>query len=181
MKMTSPVLSKTSAILALALAVILGAAAPSMAAQPKPPLAESSPEDVDLRDNRAQLELLANYQSAREIARILRSPGEVEILVDSDTGDVLSAVELDGLILPFALSPLGPGCTTTSLCMTATTNVPYGYTGTGTLSLTWSSIKQVKTGDRRGAFTWNGIRNEYRANVIANLTTPVTITKIERL
>jgi hypothetical protein len=38
--------------------------------------------------------------------------------------------------------------------MVSTANVPYGYSGTGTKSGTWSAIKQMQSGDRSSRFEW---------------------------
>lgn len=134
----------------------------------------------DAPDYRAELEAIAGTQTPQEIDAIASSGEAVQILVDSATGEVLAALEPEQVMSPFALSPVGPGCTTTSLCMRTTSNVPYGYTGSGSLNGTWGSINKVTPGNVSGAFTWNGLRNAFAANVTANLTSPVTVTKIER-
>lgn len=131
-------------------------------------------------DYRAQLEAIASTQSPEQIAAIASSGGHVEILVDSGTGRILAAVKPATAVTPFVLSPIGPGCTTTSLCMTTTTNIPYGCSGSGSLTGTWSSIIRVTPGNVSGSFDWNGLRNSFAAGVVVNLTSPVTVTRIAR-
>jgi hypothetical protein len=165
---------------AIALATTLAVAAPASAGEKPSSLKPVATEQVPSLDYVPYLEALAPIQTEEEIETVMASDGPVELLVDSATGDVLAALAPDDLMVPFALSPLGPGCSTVSPCMARSGGISYGYIGTGTLNGSWSPIFQVKTGDRAGAFTWNGIRNAYPAQRTVNLTSTVTITKIER-
>lgn len=167
-------------MIVLMVAAAVTVAGPAAASESSSGLEPVAAERVASRDYVPYLEYLATHQTEDEIDEVMASGGPVELLVDSANGEVLAAFDPGTVMTPFALSPVGPGCTSMSLCMTTSSSIPYGYTGTGTTSGTWGSIKQVKTGDRSGAFTWNGIRNAYGANTTANLTTPVTVSKIER-
>ena len=153
-------------------------AAPAHGLQPVSS-ATSSASGGDYTD---QLEKLVGTQSPNEIHAIATSGGKVQVLVDSSTGKVIAA--LKPATNPFtgmALSPVGPGCTLTSLCMKTTSNLPYGYTGTGSLSGTWSPIHSVTGGDHAARFTQSsGLRIAYAAGVTATYTTSVTIVLIER-
>ncbi|WP_420363511.1 hypothetical protein AABM26_03895 [Curtobacterium aetherium] len=71
-------------------------------------------------------------QTDRDVAAIRRQEGAT-ILTDPDTGQVLAAVSPRSA-LGRALNPIGPGCSTTSLCMRSSAGVPYGYSGTGARS-----------------------------------------------
>lgn len=51
-----------------------------------------------------------------------------------------------------AVSQLGPGCSTTSVCLIRTDGTPIGYDGTGTLNLTQSNIRTVMAGTRATTF-----------------------------
>lgn len=125
-------------------------------------------------DYRARLNELRNVQTRSDIGRIVRNGGPSQLLVDSRSGEVLAAIAL-----PLrALSSVGPGCSGISLCMCG--GSPYGYTGSGSLSSSWKSIASVSAGDRQSAFVWNGAQRTYGAYATAHLTSPVTITKIQR-
>jgi hypothetical protein len=47
-----------------------------------------------------------------------------------------------------AVYMVGPGCSTTSVCMRRGDGTPIGYDGTGTLAITQSSIRSVAAGSR---------------------------------
>lgn len=122
---------------------------------------------------------LAGIQTAEEIEVISASERPKELLVDGSTGKTISAIEVEAGTAPLALSPLSPGCSTTSLCMLGA--YPYGYVGTGVKTGSWKNITRVQTGDRTGVFDWNGIRNAYGKNTGVNLTNGIfNITRIER-
>jgi hypothetical protein len=121
---------------------------------------------------------LAGSQSQEEIDRIANSGHKVQLLVDPKAGKILAAIDTESTFTPSALTRLGPGCTTTSLCML--NSVPNGYIGTGSLSGTWSSVYRYSTGDRIGTFRYNGLDWTHAAYITINLTTPETITYIAR-
>lgn len=132
-------------------------------------------------DYRAELEKLAGSQNARDISTVLASGGHIEILVDSETGATLAALKAPRVdAMGSGLSPLGPGCSIASLCMSTASQIFYGFIGTGALAGTWSPINRVTPGDIGGSFDWNGLRNTFAAGVATNLTSPVTITRISR-
>lgn len=168
-------------VAATGIALVVAIAAPATAAVSgslAPIDGTSAPTQTDYR---AKLENLSNEQTAQDIATIMASGGHIEVLVDSATGRELAALKAgpDG-IAPFALSPVGPGCTTTSLCMSTANSIFYGFTGTGALGGSWSPIIRVTPGNTKGSFDWNGLRNTYAAGVVVNLTSAVTVTRISR-
>lgn len=182
--MNTPTKRKPAA-LALAVAIVAMSsvfiAAPAYADNDNGSLAPDEAQTTILgNDNRSLLEDLSKTQTDDEIENIIAAGGPVELLVETETGEVLAALNPSTVLSPFAITPVGPGCSTTSLCMTNTSNIPYGYQGTGSLNGTWASTKQYKTGNRSGAFTYNGLRWAHASLTTINLTSPATITKIER-
>ncbi|WP_139200643.1 hypothetical protein [Curtobacterium sp. MMLR14_010] len=125
----------------------------------------------------ARLSALRETQSPAEAAAILEGGGNVQALVDPDTGAALAAFRSSAR----ALVSVGPGCTTTSACMRSSTGIPYGYTGTGTKSGTWKNIIRVGAGDRRTSYAAsNGAAYNYNAGVNIEWARPVTVVKISR-
>ncbi|MEN2741620.1 hypothetical protein ABCS02_27870 [Microbacterium sp. X-17] len=106
-----------------------------------PPIVATNSGYVD------QLEKLVGTQSEEEIEAIENLPGPVQLLVDSETGETLAAIP-EQITLSRALTLVGPGCSTTSMCLK--NSVPNGYQGTGSLSGSWKRVPQVATGDRAG-------------------------------
>ena len=103
--------------------------------------------------------------------------GNVQALVDPNDGSVLAAFRSSTR----ALTPVGPGCTTTSACMTSSTGVPYGLTGSGTKTGTWKNIVRVAAGDRRTSYSAsNGAAYNYSAGVTISWSRPVTVVKVSR-
>lgn len=124
-----------------------------------------------------RLTALAGEQSASEAERVLQAGGDVQALVDPDTGQTLAAFRSSSR----ALVSVGPGCTTASACMNSSTGTPYGYTGSGTKTGTWKSIVRVSAGDRRTSYSAsNGAEYNYNAGVTVSWTKPVTVVKIAR-
>lgn len=125
----------------------------------------------------ARLATLAQTQSQSEAERILDGGGNVQALVDPNDGSVLAAFRSSTR----ALTPVGPGCTTTSACMTSSTGVPYGLTGSGTKTGTWKNIVRVAAGDRRTSYSAsNGAAYNYSAGVTISWSRPVTVVKVSR-
>ncbi|SBN63673.1 hypothetical protein GA0004736_2611 [Curtobacterium sp. 9128] len=125
----------------------------------------------------ARLAALQETQSTADAERILASGGNVQALVDPDTGEVLAAFRSSAR----ALTPVTPGCTTTSACMTSSSGVPYGYTGSGTRTGSWKNIVRVGAGDRRTSYAAsNGAAYNYSAGVTISWARPVTVVKISR-
>lgn len=135
------------------------------------------------------LRTLQGHQSAAEIDALMTDDVPVEALVDPSTGTVLAVrrVPARGTALKErkvqvrALTPVGPGCTSTSACMRRSTGGPYGLTGTGTKKGTWKNVTGVSSGNRRTTF-WasNGMAYEYRADTSVNWSGQVTVTKVSR-
>ncbi|WFR66293.1 hypothetical protein P9139_15515 [Curtobacterium flaccumfaciens] len=131
----------------------------------------------ELGPSKRTLEQLSEVQTRAEIDALVDSTVPVRLLVDAATGRVEAAVPISAR----ALTPVGPGCTSTSVCMKTNSGVPYGLTGSGTKTGSWKKIIRISSGDRRTSF-WasNGMAYEYRANsdVVMNVT--VTVTKVQR-
>ncbi|WIB15826.1 hypothetical protein DEJ34_01480 [Curtobacterium sp. MCPF17_050] len=126
----------------------------------------------------ARLEQVGATQSEGDIAAV-RQQGGATLLTDPDTGQVVAAVSQRSA-LGRALNPIGPGCSTTSLCMRSSSHVPYGYSGTGSRSGTWKSISDNRAGDRRSRFEWRGGAMTLSAGEVNYFGRPVTMTRISR-
>lgn len=125
----------------------------------------------------ARLSALRGTQSPAEAEAILEGGGNVQALVDPETGAVLAAFRSSTR----ALTPVTPGCTPTSACMKTSTGIPYAYTGTGTRTGTWKNIISVGAGDRRTSYTAsNGAAYNYNKGVTIRWGSPVTVVKISR-
>jgi Ni/Co efflux regulator RcnB len=125
----------------------------------------------------ARLAQLAETQSAADAERIMNGGGDVQALVDPDTGQVLAAFRSTSR----SLVSVGPGCTTSSACMNSSTGVPYGYTGSGTKTGTWKNSVRVSAGDRRTSYAAsNGAAYNYSAGVTISWSRAVTVVKISR-
>ncbi|WP_041582773.1 hypothetical protein [Xylanimonas cellulosilytica] len=135
---------------------------------------------------RTVLEDLAETQSAEQVAAIYDSGVPAEFLWDPEANEFLAAVEIAPTISTFAITALGPGCATGSVCMRNSSNLHYGYIGTGTLSGTWNSINYMYAGNLTTRFTYkNGTGTqtvELKAGVSATLsgTDMVTVTRLAR-
>lgn len=135
-------------------------------------------ESILVPDYTEMLWSLAGSQSEEEIDRIENSGHKVQLLVDPEAGKILAAIDTESTVTPSALTPVGPGCSTTSLCML--NGVPNGYTGTGSLYGTWSNVYQYATGDKIGTFRYGGLDWTHNPYTIVNLPTPEKITYIAR-
>ncbi|MFJ4074420.1 hypothetical protein [Curtobacterium sp. NPDC089991] len=152
---------------AAAVIVVLGIGALPTAANATTPAPTTLAVLTDLRGT----------QSHAEIDAVMQGAAPVEALADPDTGDILAAMSVRSR----ALTPVGPGCTSTSACMLRSSGGPYGLTGTGTKTGTWRGVTGVKSGSRRTSF-WasNGMAYEYRAGASVTWTKAVTVTKVSR-
>ncbi|MGK5440435.1 hypothetical protein ACSNN7_01185 [Micromonospora sp. URMC 105] len=162
-----------TALAAIALVLGLGATSASADGRLSP-----SGKSTLVPDYTQMLWSLVGSQSEEQIDRIAKSGHKVQLLVDSESGKILAAIDTENTITPFALTPLSPGCSTTSLCMW--NSVPNGYIGTGSLSGTWSSVYKYATGDKIGTFRYNGLDWTHNPYTTVNLTTRETITYIAR-
>jgi hypothetical protein len=126
----------------------------------------------------ALLEQVGATQTERDITAV-RQQGGATLLTDPDTGRVTAAVSRRSA-LGRALNPIGPGCSYTSLCMRSSSNVPYGYSGTGARSGTWRSISDTRAGDRRSRPEWRGGAMTLSAGEVNYFGRPVTMTRISR-
>jgi len=128
-------------------------------------------------DELTGLRALSNAQSREAIDALLGGDDPVSLYVDARTGEVLAAEA----VADRALNPIGPGCTSTSVCMRSITGTPYGLAGSGTRTGSWKKIISYSTGDRRTSF-WasNGMAYTYRANATVTLNVTVTMTKVQR-
>ena len=78
------------------------------------------------------LQELTGKQSQETISNAIFSGRNMVALVDSETAEYLSIVEVEPAISTFAISQLGPVCSTLSACIDSS-STHYGYTETGTL------------------------------------------------
>ncbi|MEU3454282.1 hypothetical protein ABZ671_11865 [Micromonospora sp. NPDC006766] len=121
---------------------------------------------------------LVGSQSDEQIDRIANSGHEVQLLLDPKAGKILAAIDTESTFTPSALTRLGPGCSTDSLCML--NSVPNGYIGTGSLYGTWSNVYKYMTGDRIGTFQFNGLNWTHNPRTTVNLPDPEKIVYIAR-
>ncbi|UKJ63942.1 hypothetical protein H1Q78_00100 [Cellulosimicrobium cellulans] len=115
---------------AFALLVVPAGAATAASDEPLP--ATNAPQGSE--EVRTILEDLAETQSPDQVAEIYRSGERAEFLLDPETNEFIAAVRIEPTFSPFAITPLGPGCATDSVCLRNSSGTNYGYIGTGTLS-----------------------------------------------
>lgn len=175
MKRTFPSPSRILMAALAAIALVLGLGATSASANDGLTPVNKS---ILVPDYTEMLWSLVGSQSEEEIDRIANSGHKVQLLLDPDAGKILAAIDTESTVTPNALTRLGPGCSTTSLCML--NSYPNGYIGTGSLYGTWSSVYRYATGDRSGTFRFNGLNWTHKAYTTVNLPTPETITYIAR-
>lgn len=124
---------------------------------------------------------LAGTQSDDVISRAMESGVPVEVLWDTDAGGVIAAVEVEPGRSTRAISMLGPGCSSTSVCLKTPT--PHGYAGTGTLSGKWNNVSYLFAGTDRATrfyFTGSSQSVELRPSVSLRPVSNLSINKITR-
>ncbi|WP_146236655.1 hypothetical protein [Curtobacterium sp. MCBD17_030] len=142
---------------------------------PTPASAQESGDPYAAVD--ARLATLEGTRSPAELNRILTGGGAVQALVDNESGDVVAAFRATTR----TLTPVSPGCTTTSACMTTSAGLPYGLAGSGTRTGSWKKIVRVAAGDRRTSYAAsNGAAYNYSAGVSIAWKNPVTVVKVSR-
>lgn len=132
---------------------------------------------VSLEDQ--HLEALQGHQSAAEIEALESSGRPVTVLLD-EHGRHVAAIETPGS--PFgarAISPVGPGCSVSSACVTAG-GVPYGYKGTGTRAVSHPSTTRVFAGDHSTGFWVGDTIHLARPGVTLKFPSAKKITSITR-
>ncbi|POH60047.1 hypothetical protein C3B59_16380 [Cryobacterium zongtaii] len=75
----------------------------------------------------AQLETLAESQSAAQLEEILAAGGPVQSLYDVDTNEYIAAYVEDRGFSTLTITPRGPGCAKTDACANSTR----GFYGSG--------------------------------------------------
>ncbi|WP_349867297.1 hypothetical protein [Leifsonia sp. WHRI 6310E] len=157
-------------------ALVIGTAAAANAAPPS-----SSGDSSNSQSIRSDLEQLAKTQSPAEIQAIWDAPGPAIGYAD-DQGNLLAAEATpDSSVSVFSISPIGPGCTTTSACIINTANLHYGYGGTGSLAINVANAQTLQAGTIQTAYTRNsGTVYSVPALKQLVLVTPGTIVKIAR-
>lgn len=163
----------------LAVAIAVPAMASASTGLEATPTVNNAPDTAQYD---AKLEALVGTQTEAEIHRVEWSGGQVYLLVDGASGTVTAAYKPSSQVHTDALSFSGPGCTSTSLCMTTTSSVPYGYTGTGSLSGSWGPLKRFAAGNREAYINYGGHQYSFPPDgFIVFGSHPVTITRIQRL
>ncbi|MET7949655.1 hypothetical protein [Micromonospora sp. NPDC005324] len=137
-----------------------------------------SKELTQVVDYRETLWSLVGSQNEEQIDKIAKSGHKIELLIDPEAGKIVAAIDTERTFTPAALTRLGPGCSTISLCML--NGYPNGYTGTGSLSGNWRAVYKYATGDKVGTFRYNGLDWTHNPYTTVNLTTPETIVFIAR-
>lgn len=165
--------------LGLAIAIAVPATASAATGLRASPTVSDAPDTAQYD---AQLRALVGTQTDAEIHQLEWSGGRVYLLVDGTSGKVTAAYKPSARVHTDALSFSGPGCTSTSLCMTTTSSVPYGYTGTGSLSGSWGPLKRFAAGNREAYINYGGHQYSFPPDgFIVFGSHPVTITRIQRL
>ena len=143
------------------------------------PMAAAQPHhETETQQVVAVLEQVGAAQTDDDIAAVRQQEGAT-LLTDPDTGHVVAAVS-GRSALGRTVNPIGPGCSTSSLCMRTSSNVPYGYSGTGTRTGTRKSIAENRAGDRRSRFEWVGGSMTLLAGQTNFFGHPVRMSKISR-
>lgn len=166
-----------------AAALIFGGAASSPAFASEGLIEEPSDPTVQVASSPLldELEELAETQTETEVQELFDSGVPAEFLVDTsgDEWQLLAGIAKGNTIQPFALSPVGPGCSGTSMCLK--NNNPNGYTGTGTLNGSWTNVHYIASGDRKGRFQASGGSGTIlQPGVAMNLSPKVHFTQIQR-
>ncbi|MBG6226765.1 hypothetical protein IWX63_003367 [Arthrobacter sp. CAN_A2] len=91
-----------------------------------------------------RLEKLKGTQSQKEIDKIVASDDPATVLIDVATGNVTAAELKDSNAIQPLTYQVGPGCTTTSVCVIG--NTYYGFAEPGVISGTWSGAYTFQTG-----------------------------------
>jgi len=180
-------IKSVSAISILAFALVTGAASPSFAAEAATPpdnssLAESTSTEGSANTGSPvtleELQQLSEIQSTEEAAAVIASASAsnpVSVLMD-DFGSSVAAIATPATgVSVFAITPVGPGCSSTSACI-----YPYnGYQGTGVLAIKISGNKTF-AGDRPTTFWVGNTGNFAAADVTLNYSSTRTFTSISR-
>lgn len=74
------------------------------------------------------------------------------VVLSAATGQVVAVVDTSDPVSPQAVTPVGPGCSTTSLCVTGFP--AYGYQGTGTLAVNLSGRTGYNPGNQKAQLKW---------------------------
>jgi len=126
--------------------------------------------------------LEAGTTAAAAIDASTISPGTT-IVVDSATGQIIdSYATATGSGLSPLTVPVGPGCTTTSLCLQGS-GAPYGFTGAGQLSVNVPNRTSYYTGNWAVQLQWNAGSGTVTGapvgpGVTALFTGSVTVTRV---
>lgn len=138
---------------------------------------------VPVNDYLPELIELSKIQTPEQIDAVLGTGTEnapVEGLINPMTGEVIAAFVPEPTMSTRAITSVGPGCTTSSFCMTTTGNIPLGYTGTGILLQSWSNIKKFSTGDQTAAIRTNDVFQKYAAWQAFTFMSATEITYLKR-
>jgi hypothetical protein len=165
-------------------ALLLVPAGAATATSEEPIPVTSSPQGSE--EVREILEDLAKTQSPEQVAEIYRSGERAEFLLDPETNEFVAAVKIEPTFSPFAITPLGPGCATDSVCLRNSSGTNFGFIGTGTRSGTWNNIRYMAPGNRTTEFTYKDGSKTEIVNLAAwtsltlNAGKTVTVTKLAR-
>ncbi|WIB15240.1 hypothetical protein DEJ34_14045 [Curtobacterium sp. MCPF17_050] len=179
--MNRPSIHSTTVGIATASAVVAAVllpVAPAGAAPERPTTSVATRVGFATDAMRQELQELEGTQSSAEIDRIVDSGHLVATYTAGTSSTIVAAVDLGPA--QRALSFVGPGCSTDSLCMTNTSNSPSAYTGTGSLSGTWKRITSAAAYGRKARFTWDGGALTVEAGHVNYFGAPVTMKKVSR-
>jgi len=164
------------AVVAASLGVLLASGLGATSAQASTDTGSSTPSAAP-----SDLQALVGKQSASSIAEIRSSGAPAELIYDVATRTFIAAKELPTMSTQ-ALTPVGPGCSTTSACMYVNGTTPNGYTGTGTLSGNWPNVNHVLSGNRVTHFFYSNDQYDLILAVNQSIypTTPINVSKLAR-
>jgi hypothetical protein len=170
-------------------ALTMGFAAPSFAATPSgsstigaeaPSAPSSSSSEVAID---ARLKALEGTQTQAQILAIVDSAKRVQALYDTVTNKYLAAYVEAPSASPQTIYPDGPGCALTDACAITTSNVHYGFYGTGSaVTINVPSVKNVYAGNVKTFWYYNNNTQVLyeRANLSLSVTPATEMDSISR-
>lgn len=117
-----------------------------------------APDAIADSDADAALRRLAGHQDPAEATRIMHDGFAAAGYGNPRTGQIVAAVHIvprGAHAAPGAsplIHPLGPGCSTTSACLTRADGRHFGFEGWGTIVGSWPRTTEIYAGDRETDF-----------------------------
>lgn len=127
----------------------------------------------------AELEQLAETQTAAEVADVLESGEPAQALYDVETNEYVAAFVEEPTFGTLAVTQRGPGCFTGDACIV---NKTIGFYGTGQLTFAnkVSGVTKLFAGSTHTTWWKSTLGIQQPANVTTTLTAAVTLSAITR-